>query len=66
MVGKETFTSDQYSADYDFITQLTFGAIKGGFWVIFDNIQEYPHAILSAMAQQVTKINFLINASRFI
>jgi len=44
---------DQYSANYNYLTQVIFGAIKGGFWIVFDNIQDYSHAILSTMAQQV-------------
>ena len=53
LLGKEIFIVDQFSTSDNFLTQLTFGSIKGGFWVIFVNMQTFSNTVLSIMAQQV-------------
>jgi len=56
LLGKEIFMVDQFSTSDNFLTQLIFGTIKAGFWILFDNIQNFSNTVLSTMAQQVSFI----------
>lgn len=54
LVGKELFTFDCYGSNYEFLTQVFQGMVAGGFWVMFENVQNMEYGLLSSLCQIVS------------
>ena len=55
LIGKELFTFDCYGVNFDFIVQIFQGMAAGGFWVMFENIQNLDFGLLSSFCNIVRK-----------
>jgi dynein heavy chain len=59
LIGKELFTFDCYGVNFDFIFWIFQGMAAGGFWVMFENIQNLDSGLLPSFCNIASKELFL-------